>query len=227
MNNRRFFNLTARGYDFITRQKLWRDQIGQTLGFVDDRASVQRVLDLGCGPGISSFVLAAKLPGASVVGIDLSDRMIDRARRHHGRHHSHLKNLEFRQADVYELPFSEKTFDFAVGHSFLYLLPHRTRALKAIAHVLQKEGRLVLMEPRESGSLIRAARRARWNPLSVRVDAALRFGISMISWRIVSRGRGQMRADELRELFEAADFQDISVIPTLGGLGLHATGVRR
>ena len=51
------FNVVALGYDVMTRQDLWRDQIARTLDFVDAGRAGLRVLDLGCGPGVSAFAL--------------------------------------------------------------------------------------------------------------------------------------------------------------------------
>lgn len=224
INNRRFFNLTAWGYDFITGQDIWRDQIRRTLSYVDDLGRLERVLDLGCGPGISSFVLADALEEASIVGIDVADGMIRRARHHHERTYGHLDHVEFHRADVYALPFDEESFDFAVGHSFLYLLPHRREALCAIYEVLRPGGTLVLMEPDAEGSLARTVRRPSDTGWIRAPIASARFATSMVLWRLVSRSKGQLRADELKALFRDAGFDDCGVESTLGGLGHHAVG---
>lgn len=227
MDNRHFFNVFARGYDLLTRHRFWRDQIACTLEFADHPKRLRRVLDLGCGPGISSFVLAERLPDATVVGVDLSDRMIERARRHHRQRYPHLQNLEFCRADVYELPFCARHFDYAVGHSLLYLLPEPESALRAICEVLKAGGRLVLMEPNAEGSLAGAARRSTPAKAVCAPWAATRFATSMLLWRLVSRIRGQMTSRQLRQFFCDAGFDDVDMRPTLGRLGIHATGRRR
>lgn len=226
LDNRRFFNWTAGAYDFITRQDVWRAQIGKTLQFVDLDTEIRRVLDLGCGPGISSFVIAEKLPRAQVVGIDVSDEMIARARRHHSRTYSHCKNIVFRRADVYDMPSLGATFDLAIGHSFLYLLPDRTRALEAIFEQLRDSGRLVVLEPHAEASLINALRQMPLSPLFESPLATMRFALSMTTWRLVSASRGPMARPQLQTLFRDAGFHDVVVQPTLAGLGLHGTGLR-
>jgi len=40
-----------------------------------------RVLDLGCGAGWATRLLAARVPQGKVIGVDISDEMIERARR--------------------------------------------------------------------------------------------------------------------------------------------------
>ncbi len=225
--NRRFFNLTARGYDFITRQEVWCDQIEKTLTFIDRPDSIGRIIDLGCGPGISSFVLAERLPHASVVGIDVSDQMIHRARGHHKRRFRHLDNLEFQRCNIYKLPFEEESFDLAVGHSFLYLLPDRIGALTTIQKLLSHGGRLVLMEPNADGGLIEAVQSAPIDSVLTTPVSTTRFAISMVLWRLVSGRRGRLTPHQLEKLFTDAALDEVLVQPTLHGLGLHATGCRR
>jgi SAM-dependent methyltransferase len=69
----------------------------------------QRVLDVGTGTGIGAFAVAARFPGADVVGVDLSDDMVAEARRKTppevtGR-------VRFERADAAQLPFSDGSFD--------------------------------------------------------------------------------------------------------------------
>ncbi|MGH9393776.1 MAG: methyltransferase domain-containing protein, partial [Terriglobales bacterium] len=46
-----------------------------------DAARLRRIVDLGCGPGNSSDVLAGQWPAAEVIGIDISATMLEAARR--------------------------------------------------------------------------------------------------------------------------------------------------
>ncbi len=227
MDNRRLFNWTAWGYDFITRQEIWREQIRQTLTYAQDPQGLEEVLDLGCGPGISTFVFGEALVDAKIVGVDVAEKMIRRARAHHLTSYSHLENVKFDRADVYDLPFEAESFDLAVGHSFLYLLPDRLNALRSILEVLRPGGILVLMEPNAEGTVAQALRHVEGRRWLRSPFAAGRFATSMVMWRIVSRSQGQLRKDELEGLFEGAGFYGCHVQPTLGGLGLHAVGKKR
>jgi ubiquinone/menaquinone biosynthesis C-methylase UbiE len=70
------------------------------------------VLDVATGPGQLASVAMTR--GAQVIGVDISPGMIDLARRLH-------PGIEFREADVEHLPFSDRAFDavvcsFALGH---------------------------------------------------------------------------------------------------------------
>jgi ubiquinone/menaquinone biosynthesis C-methylase UbiE len=99
------------------------------------------VLDLGCGAGFDACVAAFTVgPTGRVVGVDLSPEMLVVAER--GRAASGLANVEFRQADVEALPFSDATFDVALSNGVLNLIPDKPAALREVFRVLKPGGRL-------------------------------------------------------------------------------------
>lgn len=221
------FDLGASSYDLLTRQDLWRQQIARVLDHLPEGASPRRVLDLGCGPGVSAFVLAQRLgPHVEVVGLDISPVMIARARMHHAEGHPALTRVRFVEADATQLPFDEGAFDLIVGHSFLYLVPDRPAVLAQARRVLAPGGTLVLMEPSRRGSLVTAGIGAvgRLPQLGRQPLAASRFLASMVLWRLVSGAAGRLDPVQVERLFLDAGLERITTKPTLGGLGLHCVG---
>ncbi len=78
----------------------------------NDLGAVERVLDVGCGPGTN----AAHFDAADYVGIDLNPRYVDDAERRYGR--------DFRVADATEFSVPEgERFDFILINSFLHHIP--------------------------------------------------------------------------------------------------------
>jgi ubiquinone/menaquinone biosynthesis C-methylase UbiE len=72
-------------------------------------APPQKVLDLGTGTGEGAFVIARHFPEADIVGGDLSERMLDQARR---RTPPELTaRVHFEQADASALPYEDASFD--------------------------------------------------------------------------------------------------------------------
>jgi len=218
------FDLAARAYDHLTAQPLWREQIESILQHYQGDREAPRVLDLGCGPGVSSFVLAEALgPRATVIGIDNAARMIDCANRWHRTEYAHLGNVEFRVADATHMDFADDSFDLAVGHSFLYLVPDRLGVLKEVKRVLAPGATLALMEPSRQGSIVTAARTA-WTRRSLargRLYGALRFATSMLAWRIASAAAGRLDPKLVDELFKRGGLGAATCHPTLGSLGMH------
>ena len=95
----------------------------------------RRVLDVATGPGWVAAQAAER--GATVVGVDVADAMIARARRAH-------PGLEFRWADAHELPFPDASFDAVVGNLAVMHLSRPKRAMAEFVRVLRPGGRLVL-----------------------------------------------------------------------------------
>lgn len=73
-----------------------------------------RALDLGTGTGYGAFMLARRFPEAKVVGVDLSDQMLEQARRNTP---AELRDrVSFQQADASKLPYEDDEFDL-VAHA--------------------------------------------------------------------------------------------------------------
>jgi demethylmenaquinone methyltransferase/2-methoxy-6-polyprenyl-1,4-benzoquinol methylase len=97
-----------------------------------------RVLDACCGTG--DLAVAAQAAGSgSVVGVDFSERMLERARRK-------APGLEFVQADVLALPFEDGGFDAAVVGFGVRNVEDLEGALRELRRVLRPGGRLGILE---------------------------------------------------------------------------------
>jgi ubiquinone/menaquinone biosynthesis C-methylase UbiE len=66
----------------------------------------RRVLDLGTGTGSVARLVATRFPDAAVIGVDISERMIDQARRH-----TDSARVSYQVADAEHLPFEDGAFD--------------------------------------------------------------------------------------------------------------------
>ncbi len=226
-----FFNASARAYDLLTWQEHWREQIKQVLKYAPSELRRKRVLDIGCGPGISSFVLAEALgQDVEVLGIDFASKMIDRARHHHHKHHGQLDNVRFLVADAARLPLGSDSFDMVIGHSFLYLVSDRSQVLQSIHRILRPGGRLILLEPSKEGSLASAGQEALKNAkdhFSQSPLATLRFSASMVSWRMASWSKGGLSGYQARDLLRNAGFEQVAIDSTLAQLGMHCVGTKK
>lgn len=110
----------------------------QAIELMDITANAH-VLDVGCGSGWSTRLMAEKARDGRVVGIDISDEMIRLARETSASH----SNLDFRIASAEKLPFSDGEFTHAFSMESLYYYADMLKALREIRRVLKPRGLFV------------------------------------------------------------------------------------
>jgi len=101
--------------------------------------ALARVLDVGCGSGWATRLIAERATQGNLVGIDISDEMIDLARSST----SAFPNVTFKVATAEQLPFANAEFTHAFSMESLYYYSDVRAALKEIARVLANNGRFV------------------------------------------------------------------------------------
>lgn len=104
--------------------------------------SNERVLDVGCGDGYVTRLIAARLPDGTIIGVDASPRMIEVAR---ARPDPPGAVVTFLVADARELPFDGE-FDTVVCFNALHWVADQVAALRGIARSLRPAGRVVVQQ---------------------------------------------------------------------------------
>src|ERR1041385_7249374 len=84
------------------------------------------ILDVGCGTGEITSRLARLFPAARVTGVDLIEPHLALARE---RYSDLADRVTFRQADAFELPFADGSFDLAVCRHMLQAVPTPERVM--------------------------------------------------------------------------------------------------
>lgn len=101
------------------------------------------VLDAGCGSGLTACHLA-KAIGCKLIGVDINSEMVEKAcLRAEKEGVSHL--VEFRIADVNNLPFADNSFDLVIGESITVFLD-KVKVYREFYRVLKPEGKVADLE---------------------------------------------------------------------------------
>lgn len=101
----------------------------------------KRIVDVGCGPGNSTFILARKYKGAYVLGIDNSRPMIVTARATH-------PELDWKLCDAAtDLPSLGRDFDVVFSNACLQWVPDHGRVLADMMYILRPGGTLAVQVP--------------------------------------------------------------------------------
>ncbi|AFS80679.1 UbiE/COQ5 methyltransferase [Candidatus Nitrosopumilus koreensis AR1] len=134
----RFFNDTAKTYDKIAnwatfgQDKYWKDKIIQNIPSADS------VLDLACGTGILTRMIAQKFPHAKITGVDISQTYLQIAKQNS----TGFENISFVYQDAEELDLKEK-FDCICSSYIPKYCDPKTLIQKCISH-LNPKGTIIL-----------------------------------------------------------------------------------
>jgi ubiquinone/menaquinone biosynthesis C-methylase UbiE len=131
-----------------------------------------KVLELGCGPGNLSHVLAGA--GHTVLGVDKSSKMLKRARK--GK-----SSAEFQEADALALPFSDNSFDVVIMASLYNIVPDSAALLAEAKRVVRSGGLISVLFPTPDFTVARA------DALAARQKAKGFSAAAMLLWASVGR----------------------------------------
>ena len=100
----------------------------------------KRILDVGCGTGMSTAALAANWKTAEITGVDLSEEMLQKAREN-------LKYITFVQRDCSQSLEDMGTFDLIFSNAFMQWLPNQEGFIRNSFGMLTKGGMFATQIP--------------------------------------------------------------------------------
>lgn len=155
-----------------------------------------RILDAGCGTGEASRRLAEAFPGASVLGVDIVDGSLERARRACA---PLGERVRFEHRSIFDLGLRDARFDLVVCRHVLQSIPHAERAIAELVRVARPGGWVHLVA--EDYALIQFP--AAPGALTLWPDLPVRFGTATGTDLLVGR-----RAPEI---LSALGLRDVAV----------------
>ena len=105
-------------------------------------SSAARCLDVGCGIGETTRLLASVAPNAECVGLEKDAALLAAARRQ-----SDEPRVCFQEGDATQLPFGDHSFDFVFARYLMMHLPEPGDAIREMLLVVRKGGTVMLIEP--------------------------------------------------------------------------------
>lgn len=106
--------------------------------------NIKTVLDIGCGIGNSTAVLAKKFPNAEITGADNSDDMLASARKEN-------PDIEFIKLDAEnEIDSLKKRYDLVFSNACIQWIPNHRKLIKDLFSLLNDGGFLAVQIPQKS-----------------------------------------------------------------------------
>lgn len=148
------------------------------------------VIDLGSGAGNDAFVARAVASATGkVIGVDFTERMIDKARANAEK--LGYQNVEFRFGDIEKLPVSANVADVVVSNCVMNLVPDKKKAFAETFRVIKPGGHFSISDIVLVGNL----------PEGLRKNAEMYAGC--IS--------GAIQKDEYLQIIKEAGFNNIEI----------------
>jgi arsenite methyltransferase len=105
----------------------------------------ERVIDLGSGAGMDTFLAALSVgPTGQVIGVDMTPQMLDRSRALAER--LGLANIEFREGFIEDLPVEDGWADLVISNGVINLCPDKHGVYRQIFRVLRPGGRMTVAD---------------------------------------------------------------------------------
>ncbi|NKB77720.1 MAG: methyltransferase domain-containing protein [Gammaproteobacteria bacterium] len=157
-----------------------------------------KALDVGCGPGVVSCLMARMVgDDGDVLGVDASDDLMGVAEQMGQA--AGVNNLSFQKADIYQLDLPENSFDFAYSRLVFQHLTDPQSALKKLLGVLKPGGILCVADIDDD-----------W--LSIEPEpAAFRTLIDRSTRVQAGQGGDRFIGHKLGAYMESAGFNDVDV----------------
>src|ERR1700690_2694641 len=139
------FNRRAAAGEGEEMERHHLDITEKTIGLMDLRPG-ERVLDLGCGAGLATRLLARLVADGpegfgQVVGLDVSDEMIRRARAAS----KDFDNILYVWGSAQQIPWEENFFANVLSLESFYYYPDQDRALMELFRTMAPHGRLFIL----------------------------------------------------------------------------------
>jgi SAM-dependent methyltransferase len=159
-----------------------------------------RVLELGCGVGAQTAHLLRSSPGARIVAVDRSEESLAQARAHVASV-ARGAQVEWRRADVFDLPFADAEFDHVFVCFVLEHLSDPRRALAGLRRVLRPGGTITVIEG-DHGSVF-------FHPDSTYARAAIDCQVRLQA----AAGGNALLGRQLQPMLTGAGYSGVSVRP--------------
>lgn len=193
----------------------WLSEIHRKLKVESGSWANKAVADIGCGTG--RLLLRGILEANELVGVDLSEGMVERANELFQAKGASDKAKAV-VGDAMDLPLASHYYDIVFSTCVLFLLPNPQQGINELSRILKPSGTLLLLNPGPEMDRTAAEAYANTHKFSELESMYLQ------KWATVSERRHRKSEKQLNEMLLTAGFDGMVHHPVLNGLGFISKG---
>ena len=159
------------------------------------------VLEVGCGVGAQTVILAQNNPQSQILSLDISSESVATAKAR--VEEAEYSNVSFLEGDLFSLPFEDETFDYIFVCFVLEHLTHPQKALECLKRILKTGGSLTVIEG-DHGS-------AYFHPDSAAAKKTIQCLIDLQA----QKGGNALIGRQLYPLLSSANYKEVHVSPRM------------
>ncbi|MDA3968929.1 methyltransferase domain-containing protein [Helicobacter ibis] len=126
--------------------------------------SYSSILDLGCGPGNSTTLLAQTFKDSKILALDNSQDMINKAKN------LKLKNCTFELCDIDKNLNTTNKYNLIFTNASIHWIKNQTKLLKNITNMLEKNGIFAMQIPLDSKSIFHKSAKTLIKKYNTKID---------------------------------------------------------
>lgn len=160
-----------------------------------------KILEIGCGTGSQTIIIAPKNPTCHFVSMDISDVSLKKANKKIDS--LKIKNVSFQTGDIFDMPFKAESFDHIFVCFVLEHLSAPVQALIRLKKMLKKSGTIMIIEGDHGSTFFYPDSKFAHKAIQCQVELQRRAGGNALIGR------------ELYTLLNKAGFDSINVSPRM------------
>jgi len=157
-----------------------------------------KLLEIGPGPAYVSIEIAKRLPMVEIIGLEISDTMIEIAKKN-AKEHEVSEKITLKKGDASKMPLEDSEFDFVITSGSLHHWKKPTQVVDEIYRVLRPGCRALVSD------LMKDAPKEKVHDFANKIDSKL------MRWGLKHSFKESYTARQIEQMIKSTHFREIEI----------------
>lgn len=157
-----------------------------------------KLLEIGPGPAYVSIEIAKRLPKVEIIGLEISDTMIEIAKKN-AKEHEVSEKITLKKGDASKMPLKDSEFDFVITSGSLHHWKKPTQVVDEIYRVLRPGCRALVSD------LMKDAPKEKVHDFANKIDSKL------MRWGLKHSFKESYTARQIEQMIKSTHFREIEI----------------